>query len=366
MNPEMSRLKAYFHVLLNGDEASLPARRKAAQAILDDEDVGGEESKALSIPHRKSGSALAYLKGGTVKALPNAGRRAAKLYAILYTVGEEAGHGPPPHELLSACRELAPHGWSVEEREGGQFLAVPVKEMVEQYAKAGRADQYAHAPKGGISINGVWYVGGRFIPGTETDESVGVLPNGMQVKVGDIRRSQGEMKRAAPSRGRETPARIDTSPLDIMAKSLPGGRPNEAAAASLMKVVRSHEGHNAGERLIELGAYLKAVVASLRAKGMPQAKFRLLADAAATLALAGRMLSPPDDELNGIKLAFPKAGMLYLVPGIPADSEREFLAAGFVRVAPGRFGGPDSEETRDLAERNGFTFVLPAGRDDAP
>jgi hypothetical protein len=136
----MSRLKAYFHVLLNGDEASLPARRKAAQAILDDEDVGGEESKALSIPHRKSGSALAYLKGGTVKALPNAGRRAAKLYAILYTVGEEAGHGPPPHELLSACRELAPHGWSVEEREGGQFLAVPVEAVPQKYAKGNRHD----------------------------------------------------------------------------------------------------------------------------------------------------------------------------------------------------------------------------------
>jgi len=353
----MDRLEAVFWLLLQSGPDDLEARKEAARRIagLDDEEEAPPGAETPSAPRAmaRAGSVLRYLAAGPVRPRRKAGALLARLYAVVYAACEAAGASLPEGELEEANEELAPHGWSVEEADGS-FRAVP---LPRHYRKGGPL-LYGRfrAPKGGITIGGVFYPGGKFVPAAALAAAgMATLPSGEEEEPAKVQERQ---QQALASYSSSAPPLASVRRL---AASFPvRGSASRPAALSALRVLRASHGPAWQQRLARLSALLARAKAALDARSAPAADYRTLADSAAVLSLAARLGGASPGEADSMRVLVPEGGRLWLLPGIPADAEREFMQAGFARAAPGRWAAPDTPEARSLAQEHGFRLVLPA------
>jgi hypothetical protein len=138
-------------------------------------------------------------------------RALAESYADLWNVLEEAGLEVPESELEAAGGELAGGGWVVYHDGLSGWKVIHADEMVGGDDES-RTLATAHAPKGGVSVGGKFFAGGRFIPAADvakaTPEQREQIEKGTKAKAA-TRKARGDVDvgglraRLAPHAGRE-------------------------------------------------------------------------------------------------------------------------------------------------------------------
>ena len=181
-NFEAAKLEAILRILLGAetdDELEEAKKQAAALAEMEEDDIGRNEPARFArgnfltalqfeAPRVPAGHQISGMHGGQwvmAQAL-------AEFYAELFNDLAEAGSPVEDDQVEGATDELEPHGWTLDRDEEDLWEAVPVEDLEEEkgpirMARGGRVLTYAakRAPKGGVTIAGKFFQGGRFIPG---------------------------------------------------------------------------------------------------------------------------------------------------------------------------------------------------------
>lgn len=203
-----------------------------------------------------------------------AARALAEFYANLFNDLEDAGQPPPDADDVVA--ELGESHWTLERNPEGRWEAVSLLEGEgdgpTRFARVGLALLYAavRAPKGGITIKGTFYPGGRFVPGSVVASATGED----RAKLED---AAEEDKRKAKARADARRARGPVNPETLKGRLEPhagmwlASHQKAQARMALVAVLR-HHGGLALHRLEEMAGAVEAALEKVPDDGSESAR----------------------------------------------------------------------------------------------
>lgn len=244
----------------------------------------------------------------------DAGEELAKEYAEFFNNIEALGLEVPEEQVQTAGEELSGTGWLVDhDEQGEEWVAIP-DERETRYYRSGRPIIYAAArsPKGGVTISGTFYPGGRWIPGKVVAEA----PPEEKAKI-DSRKAEVEAGTQAKKSARVKSLRsrgsisLDTLRGDLQQAS--GGvevDPNDRrAAAAAWTLFRRHHGELAVHRVEELAGLAKKALGRVAGSEHPNAeglekywkkqlaKYAVMLDLAQRQGVSGEVVGEPEQEV---------------------------------------------------------------------
>lgn len=311
---DTTKLDAMLSILA---QAETPAERREAQDLV--QALLGNSQDA-PVAYRRTGTLLRYLRDEQTGDFAgedtdsNPGQTLAQFYAGLFNDLSQAGSPPDDATVEIASEELDPMGWTIDRDESGIWFAAPVEQVEEakgplRLMRTQVAWQYAaeRSPKGGITIAGTFYPGGRFIPGKVME----VASSEDRQRLDEARNRVEQEKaaqQAAPRKAKAQAVAATTLPQQVE-------QSDPQVAKSATRSLNALKRHHGAKTLDRIGVLTEEVEKAI-AKAKPEKKAGLQ-KRLAELAVMARILSSgtqpqstgPSHELETASQASPATGL---------------------------------------------------------